>query len=255
MSTEGVEITLGPLAMNTGIPDVNGARWWTEGEIGGWASPAERMTSATATGRHGSTKVEHMFNERVITLTGICVHNGGEAAYWDAYNYLIGVTSNLFNQQYLTVGEVPLAKRVRVTRGGSPSISEPKGNYFNWQITLFASDPLKYPVDEKSVVLAPGETAVLINNGTFHSSPVATMAGTGTLNLWHGQQQAKVVTGQNTLTDGTADFAAHTLKQGGANRYGLLTPATYWWTIAPGSNTVRNDGTTPVTLRWRDAYL
>lgn len=243
-----MRVDIGALVLNTGTPDAIGSQWYLTG-LEGWDAPAQRLSTGEATSKHGGILLESMYGPRAITVRGLCKADT-EAHYWDSYNYLLGLISNPSTQVAFSVFELPTTKRVSVIRGGQPKIDLGAGiSTFTFEVPLLALDPLKYGTTLHTVT-----AGTITNAGTAESFPVATLTAGGNLSLTNSTYGRTVSTVTSLASGAVADFGRRTVYEGSVNRYQYVNPASVWWGLLPGANTVSNGGAA-ANIAYYDAWI
>jgi hypothetical protein len=243
------EIILGDLTFN-GTADSNGTRWWCN-DITGWDGPGLRQSFGAPTSRHGGVVLESMLDTRPIVLGGTVQAACGEDM-WLAYNEMLGRLNNLVAPVDLEVVE-PTPKHLGVIRAGPPRLDIRGTTMFDFSIALMATDPVKYGVTPVSVVFAAGQERTLSIGGNWPTAPVFSL-GHGVANLKNGA--FVLATTPNIMGGGSVlNMKAHTLYAGTVNAYYCITPASVWWSLQPGVNVVKNQGTAAVTMTYSEAWL
>src|ERR1019366_5896980 len=150
---------------------------------------------------------------------------------------------------YQLPGEV--ARRVNARARKRALLMDPTYN-LNWaKVTLefFCPDPRIY-----TDALRSGSGTV-VNAGNFESRPVITVTGATTLANANDSGNS-IVVGPSNLggvpNPSVIDLQNRTVVDGGgANRFDVIQPATTWFVLVPGSNTISGGG----TISWRDAWI
>lgn len=248
-----MRIDLHTQAFNTLVADANGTHWMVTG-MEGWDSPGQRQSTAPPTSRHGAVILESMLDTRAITLRGV-VKATGEGNFWAAYNALLGLVNNLTVPRVMKVHETPV-KRISVIRGGAPRLAHVGVGSFTFEIPLLALDPLKYADVAKSAAISG--TLTLTNDGTFDSEPIFTLTGAGTFSVTNTTRSAyaKVSSGSKSLPSGTViDFNKRSVMLNGVSYFSSLEPNAVFWSLAPGANSIKSEGSAPLSYTFRDAYI
>lgn len=249
-----IRVDLGSQAFNTQVADANGSLYYVT-EIDGWDSPAQRQSFQGPASRHGSVILESLLDQRAVTLKGI-VKATSETAFWISYNYMLGLVNNLYAPILLKMLENPTTKRLSVIRGGAVRQTFVGVGSFEFEIPLIAIDPLKYNDTATTTALAAAGTVALTNTGTFGTYPVVTLTAAGTVVLNNTTYAQTLTTGTDSLPSGTVvDFSARTVLSGSSNLYTTLDAGSVFWALQPGSNTITNTGTAPVSVTYRDAWI
>lgn len=249
-----MRIDLGDLSFNTLVADGNGTHWIITHPDGleGWDSPSLRQSFQDPAIKHGTVLTESLLGSRSLILRGI-VKAPSEAAYWVAYNDLLGQVNNLITDIDLVVHE-PTPKQMGVLRGGQPRVRPIGVGAFDFEVPLLARDPLKYSTTEQQVAVGASSTVTCTNAGNFTTGPRVTTTSSGTVVLQNNRTGQRITT--ESLPSGTVlDFAARTVYTGSTNRYTSLTPDSVWWELQPGANNIQNTGSASVSVVYRAAWL
>lgn len=245
-----IPVTVNDIEMNTGIPDSDGSLWYVDG-IDGWDSPALRQSTLEPTSKHGSILTETLLGTRAVTVSGLCKCHG-TSGYWASKNHLLGSTSGLGVAFDLRVEE-DVIKRLGVVRGGEVRITYFPGN-FRFEIPLLAPDPLKYAVATSIVDIPGGEgTEVVVSTGTFATFPTITTSGL--VNIENFSVGLTLRTMEAAPDDTVFDMHERTVYSDDVNNYGLLSPLSFWWSLQPGENEIRNHGTEDASMTYHDAWV
>lgn len=247
-------MTLGAITFNNGVPDANGALWYVS-EWEGWDSPNLRQSFVEPTSRHGSVLSESLLGVRALSIQGIC-KAPTESAFWASYNRLLGVAANLKTPTTFTVQEDVL-KTLYVVRSGEVRNRFKGVNAFEFEVPLSAPDPLKYGNAVGPVAIGASGSQVLTNAGTFSSwNLVVTATSSGTIDLTNNLTGQTLTTSGTSVDSGTVyDFNARTAYSGNVNRYFQLAANSQWWGLGSGANTIQNNGTAPVSITYRSAWV
>lgn len=251
-----MKIVLGDIEMSTNVADIDGSVWLATG-LEGWDSPDVRGGANDYAGKDGAALTRSTHAPRALVLQGICKTVGGEAGFWKAYNRLTGVTGILSGMIDLQVTE-DVDKTMRVRKNGKIR-KQIKPAHFVFEVPLTAPNPAKYGA-EVSVNIAPGGT-VVVNNGSvgynYLSEGVRVVATTtGTLKVTNSTQGKTVSSGTKSVVATTeVDFRERTIMLGDLNRYFQLATTSNWWSLNPGANTIKNEGTAAITLYTRPAWI
>lgn len=136
-----IEITINDLEMNTNTPDADGAYWYIT-DWSGWDSPELRQATLDPSLQEGTIVVESRYGARLIEVTGLC-KAVGETGYWLAYNKIINLVTPLDSVEFVVHETTP--KFVTVRRAGKTLVKELYGSAFEFNLSLIAPDPAKYP--------------------------------------------------------------------------------------------------------------
>ena len=249
-----LRVDIGALQMNTGTPDANGSLWYVT-DIQGWDSPDLRSNTIGPSSKQGVVISQAMLGGRTMIISGVTKTNS-EADFWDAYNSLLGETSTLFTPITMKVYEATGTKQIGVVRGGLPRLQIFPGS-IQWQITMMAPDPLKYADTAVTQAMPTATGYTWTNDGTFPTfNIVATTTGAGTVSLTESSSGMSVSSGSDSLPSGTViDFRAQTVYSGTTDNYAMLTPASAFFGLNPGSVTVTRGGTAPLNFVVRPAWI
>lgn len=244
-----MRIDLGSLVFNDAA-DVNGVNWYVTA-MEGWDAPNIRQSFAAPASQHGAVALESMLDTRSLVLRGI-VKAPTEETFWGAYNYLSGLPS-LWVPIPLVVHE-STPKQSNVIRGGLVRQNLVGVRAFEFEIPLIAQDPRKYATADTEVVIDPGSSATLTNNGQFATNPVVEVVSSGTVILTNTTTGQQIATA--SLPSGAViDFHRHSIVSGGLNLYSTLVPASMWWSLQPGANNISNSGSAQVRVTYRHAWI
>lgn len=253
-------VRLGAITFANGLPDADGDRFKLT-ELDGWEFPEVDVEFSE---RHGDGLyvARRRLRGRPITLSGSAVPQTGPVSTsrtWRLRKKLAQVCDDLVrangtlfvDEPALGFGplqaDVLLAERLRVRRLGPYAIE--------FEIPLLAPDPRKYSQTLKAQAINSVATAIT-NAGGFPTPLTATL-DVAASNVWvqNNSDGNRRVTLNGAVAAGTViDFAARTVTTaGGANVYSLVDPASKWFELRAGSNTIQTSGSW--TIRWRDAHL
>jgi hypothetical protein len=268
------------ITVEFGAVDSDGVAWTWRG-VDGWDGPPVSGTVAQRAGDHGGWLGPQYHAPRPLTLRVSADAPTQQAR--DAARARLQQAVPVSDLATLVYGE-PTPKQVYVRRSGSLTEECPNLTCCDFTIGLVAPDHRKYGTDERTAVLhapasagtgltpplvpplalpdaAPPATADAYNAGNVETRPVATVtgaiAGPTLTNLRTGaavSYPSLTLAAADTLT---VDFDARQGYLNGAFR--PATPASAWWELLPGANTIQlsgeSDGTAAATVVWRDAYL
>ena len=214
--------------------------------------PELRTSDYARLKHHGAYSGVDVLEGRIITITMTVIATS--AADFDAQvSALEAATVPLLTgalpMSYQLPGEV--ARRVNARARKRALLMDPTYN-LNWaKVTLefFCPDPRIY-----SDALHSGSGTV-VNAGNFESRPVITVTGATTLANANDSGNSIVVGPSNVggvPNPCVIDLQNRTVVDGGgANRFDVIQPATTWFVLVPGSNTISGGG----MISWRDAWI
>ena len=269
-------VTLNGLVMDdaTQTPAASGIVW-CEADVEGWWSSPNVRTSQLDASPSGVTVARGAYGGRPLVLRGIAKGLGTSTALGDdfylAARTLLDYADLVAAPGLLTVVEpdvslqayVRLADRVRGRRVGALQ-------WYEFEVPLLAIDPYRYAstaTSDTGLLLSGSATTVTdstTNAGTAASRPTITIDGPATnpkvLNTTDGAKyvQANLVLGAgDTLI---IDLAAKTATVASVSVLDDMDPASQWWVLRPGSNSLtysRTAGASNSTAQidFRAAYV
>lgn len=121
---------------------------------------------------------------------------------------------------------------------------------------VVSEDPRIYSNTLQTAAIASGASAVCANAGNFRSPPVATIPAGAVNPRITNATTGEFIELSGTLASAlTLDFWERTIKtSGGSSEYGKKNPASVWWDVDPGNNTIEYTGGGSLTFTWRSAW-
>lgn len=245
-----LRIDVGALRMNDETADSDGVTWGVTG-WDGWDSAAISPATTRLTGRHGLAMLESRYQGRTVVLRGDAVCPS-ESAYWGAQNRLASLVA-LMTTSTLTFYET-ITKSLDVVAAAPVKVrTTPSLRFFEWDLALLALNPFKRGATH-TVTLAANASTTITYIGTAQGLPTVTLTGSGTVDLVNSTTGTRVQT--SSLANGSViDMYQRTVYSGTTNTFSTVQPGVAWVTLQPGANTVRNDGTAPLSIQYFDLYL
>ena len=248
-----VYVTLAGQVMD-GTPDSEGVRWFNGADIVGYDSPPVRINDQERTAAHGGYGPERLYASRILTLPGWCECPSLEAAF-AVRERLHGLMSG-----ELIVHE-PVPKVLTVVSGGAPRSTEPLDGpnpLVEWSIPLIARNPFKRALDPVTVAIAAGGTGSFTATGRFPAELEVTTTSSGTVHVEQGGLaiMASSVPSGTVFTSGPGfdNLPRSVVGPGGEDLYSLTLPGTQWPAVVPGANSILNQGTAAVQVRYFPTY-
>lgn len=245
-----MRMDIGTYQFNTGWTDANGTVFYIS-SWSGWDSPNLRQSTSDVTNKHASSVLRSYQGSRQISVQGV-FRSPSEAAFWASYNGLLGY---LADPNVVTTFDVyeTVPKRLNVVRGGSIKIDLTGQCQGKFDIPLIAGDPLKYQLSVQATTILGGSQAVINNPGNWVAYPrLSTSATTVNVNVQE--------LGMTFLADGITgttvfDMAKRTAYRSLTNVFNSVNLTGDWIYLAPGNNTVRNQGSGPVSVEYYPAWM
>lgn len=248
-----MKVVLGGITLGDGpnaTTDGDGNTWLTT-EMTGWESIPSRASNLDYSMRHGGVVANPTYGPKAIGLTGVC-KSPTSAAFWLGYNKLLGVVSSLKVGVNLVVTE-DVDKTVVVVRGAEPRFRIHPG-HFEWELSLTAYDPLKYGV-ALTTAAGAGATVSLTNTGNIESpNVIVTTTGAGKVAVRNAGTGVRLASSVAMSSGTVIDQRARTAYLGAENRYFQLASTSLWWGLAPGANSIVNEGDAPLSITYRPAW-
>lgn len=242
-------VELGARIFGDGPADSDGTHWKVTA-LEGWGTPNARLSSQPMTSRHGTVPTEQMWSDRTLVLKGLATSltEAGMDASWDA---LHGVAGDLLTPRPLIVRQT-IPKQLPVVSGGDPRAELIGGLAFAFEVPLIAHAPWKTSLTPTVVTFAAGATHTVTPAGNRPATPTVTVSSAGTLVLRNGTRRLSTTA---VPAGAVADFGACTLRSSvGADLYSAIFPTSLWWDLAPGANTIVNEGTAGLSLSFSDTW-
>ena len=239
--------TLGTIDFNSHIADGDGIVWY--GRVEGWDAMTNRVEEGGRPAKHGGITLSNLYDARQMTVFGTAVCDN-EADYWLAKNKIVNETNALTSfadpQVLLTLKEDIYKQMVIVRTSIQMTCIEER--YLQFEMTIRGDDPFHYDITEDTLTTS----GVAANDGNTETYPTFTLTSAGApyLTLNAGRWVSTV----SSLPSGTVlDFAKITVLDGVTNYFGNMNPASDWFGLAPGNNTLAS--TVAGTWAWRSAWL
>lgn len=273
-----------PLEIDFGATDSNGITWLWQ-QITGWDSPQTAGQVIQRSADHGGWPAPQYYAPRIITLT--IMASAPTQALRDQARAQLQQAFPVNDLATLTYAE-PVPKLVYVRRNAGAAITEtyPTLTDVIFTVPLVCPDPRKYATAPQTVSLVvptpivnplalpfslpvsfpgnipPSDSSVTaLNNGTFESRPVITVAGPIT-----SPAIVNAVTGQQVTFTGLTLAATDQLVLDMDNRQSFVDGNFYaadvssaWWVLEPGPTQVYLDGVTgggaTLTMTYSSAWI
>lgn len=238
--------TLGSISFNTGSPDSDGIVWY--GRVEGWDEISNRTEAVGRPAQHGGITLSNFYDARQMTVFGTAV---GEniTDYYLAKNKIANETNMLTpfaSPELVLVHAEDVSKQMVVVRTSLKTMCIDE-LHLQFEMTLRADNPFKYAYAASA--LTTSGTAV--NAGNVATPPAFTLSSSGAPVLTLG---ARTVAAVASLPAGTVvNFYRMTVLDGGTNYFGSMDPASDFFDLAPGNNSVAS--TVAGTWSWRSAWL
>ncbi|GAA2346986.1 phage distal tail protein [Dactylosporangium salmoneum] len=266
--------------------DDYGCEWILETFEGWSGTPDLRVGGQDRPLDHGQFDQPSYLGSRVVTMQGTTICPTQTAALL-ASDIVSSICSDPSQLYLLQVAEPSgIVRRANVRLNTPTKVSDLIDGTIRWQIQVKAPDPRRYDDNETVIVLTPptgasggitvpftvpftisttglgSSTATAVNNGTFATRPVVTLAGPlvdpQIAHLGVGRSLSLTI----TLAAGdvlVVDFDKRTVTlNGSASRSNTLTDTAAWWELAPGGNDLMltaGGGSGTATIRYRSALL
>lgn len=223
---------------------------WTVTEIDGWEAAESELNTISLTARPGLGLASNTYAGRPIVVNGFATATSNSNR-WKASSKLaalVGLVTAVDMKVYETV-----TLTAKVITGGRPNIRPVSYSSIEWQLSLVALNPFKLGVSHTETFTA-GQTKTLTNAGTFTAYPIWTTSGSGVVSITNTTTSQTLTA--STVPSGTAfDTYARTAYTGTTNRYAALASGINWPTLAPGANSVTNNGAASLSVTFLDTYL
>jgi Siphovirus-type tail component, C-terminal domain len=273
------------VTVNFGATDSNGITWlWNK--IQGWDGVDTSGGVIQRSGDHGAWPSPQFYQARTLTLT--VTASAPTQSLRDLARENLQQVIPISDLATLTYNE-PVPKQIAVRRSGKLTESYPTLTDVTFTCGLVAPDPRKYGTIAKTLTTVatplpptgtlltvpftvpftlvaspplPGTTVAVLNAGNFETRPSITINGPII-----GPQLTNVTTGQTVSYSAISLGPADSLVVDFNVRQATLDNATFvpadpfsaWWTLQPGTTTVRLAGTfntgSSLTVAWQDSYL
>jgi hypothetical protein len=235
--------------------------------VEGLSMPELRQESVVRAQEHGAFVTAEFLSERTITFEGRLFGSGSQATMrareldlrtmFNPSNVDLPLTFKFAND---------VTKRVncRPTRLDIPinyDFSMARGN---WTGEMVAGDPRIYSDAAATLNLTPGNQGTATNSGNFPTLPIVTLTGPASSftleNLITGESLTSTDAGFTAGETRVVNFVERTIVEGQSNKYDSLQPASTWWSINPGSNTLKfsatgTSGATLASFSYRSSWL
>lgn len=250
-----MKVELDDLVFNEDAADSDGVYWYIT-DLVGWDSPGLRQTGIDPSSRHGTSIAKGLLDARAMTLKGV-VKAPTLEGFYNAQHGLQGRLNSLFDTCPLKVTE-EIVRVVDVVRAGPVRTRMLGMLAFEFEAPLIAPDPLKYTASPTSTTIAAGATKTITNAGNFPSERFkVTTAAEGDVQVANLTVGTRGLLTDTPVESGTVfDFRARTVKTADErNLYSALAPASTWWALQPGANSVKNDSDVNITFAHYPAWL
>lgn len=252
-----IQVEIGDLILNNDTADAGGRKWWLL-NWEGWETPDLRQTFSPITSMDGVVIGESQWDKRTIAIEGLCkVGTPTEAAYWDAYNYLLQKLNFRFSEVTFKVHEGSTVKTLGVVLSSKVAIENIGQGSFAFKFVLTAQYPIKTDNTEQS--LAYNGSIAPNNTGTYWTWPVIVMDTSGAptfTNTTVGSAGNTVGFSQDLAAGTIIDFRKRTVTEpGGDGYYKINVAQDDWWPLMPGVNNLTRGGTGNATLYFRHAWI
>lgn len=228
-----------------------GRKWALTEELDGWDSAEVQQQMIELQAKHGVAIPSIYLRQRAVVLGGVCKATG-EDDFYDAWDYLMGIATD-FTGFNLQVTEGAKQRFCIVKLGGRAKRSRAGVNSFQFSLPLVAEDPRKYNVSQSSQAFTSGQTLTLVNAGNFETWPsIQCSSASGAVVITHNGLGRSIIladTGSPLILPGTAEVI-----NGVTDRYSQLDPATRWFPLVPGNNSITVTGCS-ATFTWRSAWV
>lgn len=250
-------------------------------------NPDVKLDDTVRAASHGSFLFGQYYNKRVITIEGDVAGEVASGEFTSRVQCLKETFLALDSPLPLTwvFPGLGTGRRANVIPTRLAIESDYNIGYAKWVVELQAEDPRLYDDTQNVLTLEPGESFGLTFNVTFNVNFGGGTTGTGGLTN-QGTISAPPeihikgpATNPKVIHLDTGDFLKvnitlassndyldlnwldrTVLLNGYASRYGDLDPASKWWTLAPGDNSIQFvcdafGGQTECQIKWRSAYI
>jgi len=240
--------TLGAITFNNGVADGNGVKWY--GYVDGWDTLETNLDDYRRPAQAGSVTTSNQHASRQMTVFG---HGTWDTEnlplYYTAKQNLNAETNALtqFASSPIVITHTEeIVRRIECVRTSLRTRCVGKVAC-EFELTVKADDPRKY--DNTEDTLTTSGTAT--NDGDIETFPTFTLTSAGAPTLSLGSRQ---VVATSSLPIGTViDFGALTVLNGTTDYFGNMDPASDFFGLAPGNNSVTS--TVAGTWAWRSAWL
>lgn len=257
--TTAIPIQIGTLLLDCATPDLDGIIWhWTD--LDGWESPDVAASFGAKAGQSGVYPESTLYGGRPMVLSGVAEVITTAVPFVQSYEKAerkLALATDLVDTApgLLTVSELPVPKQALVYRNGRlrnrPHV---KRRVMEFQVPIMAPDHRKYAT--ATTAIAAG---VVANAGTKLSPPTVTVTGPSTNpRVTNATDDGKFVQVNTVLAGGqvlTIDMDGWTASIGGVNADALIDPASRWFDLLPGNNTLSLTGGGTLGGSFRAAYI
>ena len=239
--------TLGAITFNNGVADGDGITWY--GYVDGWDTLENNVEDYARPGQHGGITTANQYAVRQMTVFGTGTYEPDVSLYYTAKKKL-NAESNALTQfassPLIITHTEEIDRRIEAYRTSLRTRCQGDVSC-EFELTVRCDDPRKYSDTEST--LATSGTAT--NDGDIETFPTFTLTSAGAPTLTLG---SRTVAATSSLPSGTViDFARLTVLNGTTDYFGFMDPASDFFGLAPGGNTVAS--TVAGTWAWRSAWL
>jgi hypothetical protein len=239
--------SLGTIDFNTGVADADGIIWF--GYVEGWDALSNEIEEIFRPAQHGGVLTANLYSPKSMTVFGTAV-GANTTDYYLAKNKILTETNVLTQfgtpELFLEANE-EIDRRMSVLRVGYQGKCVQQ-LHLQFEMTIRADDPFKYTTTPATLVTSGTAT----NGGNTTTYPTWTSSGAGIPVLGLGGRTVRAL---SSLPSGTViDFDRMTVLDGTVNYFGNMDPASDFFGLAPGNNTLTSTGVAG-TWSWRDAWL
>ena len=224
--------------------------------VEGWGSPARRLTITPRTGAHGAYLLGQQWAERTIVHSGLIECSTATVANTIAQE--LAALAPGVDYAYVVDHEAigSLACTVQVALGPEPEWVDDRS--FTYILTLVAPDPFKRALSPETVSIATGTSVPFTALGTAAAEIEVTTTSSGTVHVEQGGLaiMASSVPSGTVFTSGPGfdNLPRSVVGPGGEDLYSLTLPGTQWPAVVPGANSILNQGTAAVQVRYFPTY-
>lgn len=258
MTATCITVQLGAHLFDGDTIDADSVKW-TAVSWDGWESPDTRQQWHEPAGQSGVVPGVQNYGGRAIVLKGTAEVMAApwEQGYEKAERRLAGITNLVESGPgLLIINHLPTPMQALVYRAGRLRHRRRiRSKILDWEVPLFAADHRKYGTSPVA-----GGAGVLANAGNTRATPIVTVTGpaAGPIRVTNATDDAKFVEVTTALAGGqvlTIDMNLWTASINGVNVDNLIAPASRWWDLRPGNNTISQSGGGTLNVAYRPAYI
>ena len=200
----------------------------------------------------GNYDYTSLFGPRVVTVTGSFLPSANYTDRQTMMQALAGWCAPNLRPQLVYAIDATSPTLVLVVRGSQFSAPASDRRISAFTVSWVAPDPAATAFVAKEVAIAAGETAEVVNAGTYTAWPTFTIAGPCTDPVLEWRDGAVTFAGLE-LRRGETVVVEPKARRAGSRYRNLDFARTRWRGLPPGMTEVR--ASAAVTVAWRDTYI